>query len=295
MAQGASAAAASTPATQTKTVTMRGGKWKAVRLQLHPEGDAMNQNPYALWKMSVSFIHSRPCVCLNDGVQDRRGGMTRPQSHTQPFSCTVTLHCGISYLFFAFILETQTRRSLLEALAIVCPGLVRLELHCGGFCLASFFFFFFFKQKPAKKKKNQQHRGENNNKKEVVEEEEEGGPKELTAEPPHRCCSLHPWSEMVGNQRRRGCWRDPNGSRQVCPGFMFSPWKKNLQSRLGRRGGEKTQVKAPADARDFQSAVSVQPRRHRSYVDYSLHSTALLWTHLRMAADSVQWTGRLEV
>lgn len=119
----------------------------------------------------------------------RRGGVTRPQSHTQPFSSTLTLHCGMSYLFFAFILETQTRRSLLKALAIVCPGLVRLELHCwggGGLfgLLFSFLFFFFLKINPAKT-----HREEK---------------KKLTAEPPHRCCSLHPWSEMVGNQRRKG-------------------------------------------------------------------------------------------
>lgn len=31
-----------------------------------------------------------------------------------------------SYLFFAFILETQTSGSFLEALAIIRPGLVRL-------------------------------------------------------------------------------------------------------------------------------------------------------------------------
>lgn len=34
-----------------------------------------------------------------------------------------------SYLFFAFVLKTQTSGSLLEALAIICPGLVRLQLH----------------------------------------------------------------------------------------------------------------------------------------------------------------------
>lgn len=72
-----------------------------------------------------------------------RQGMTRPQSHTQLLYIVhmvqlyITLHCGISYLFFAFILETQTCCSLLEALAIICPGLVRLELHC-GFILPSF-------------------------------------------------------------------------------------------------------------------------------------------------------------
>lgn len=36
-----------------------------------------------------------------------------------------------------------------------------------------------------------------------VESERDGGPNQLTAEPPHRCCSLHPWSEMVSNKRRR--------------------------------------------------------------------------------------------
>lgn len=38
--------------------------------------------------------------------------------------------------------------------------------------------------------------------------------------------------------------------------------------------------------------VCVQSRRLSSYVEYSLHGTALLWINLRMAADSVQWRGR---
>lgn len=34
-----------------------------------------------------------------------------------------------SHLFFAFVLKTQTSGSFLEALSIICPGLVRLQLH----------------------------------------------------------------------------------------------------------------------------------------------------------------------
>lgn len=133
-------------------------------------------------------------------------------------------------------------------------------------------FFLFFKINPAKS-----HREEKT---------------KLTAEPPHHCCSLHPWSEMVGNQRRKGLLERSQLQPSSRSWIYVLPLKKRKPKvRLGRR----RKIKAPADARDFQSAVSVQPRRHRSYVDYSLHSTALLWTHLRMAADSVQWTVRLEV
>ena len=39
--------------------------------------------------------------------------------------------CGVPYLLLTLVLETQTRRPLLEALSIVGPGLVRLELHHG--------------------------------------------------------------------------------------------------------------------------------------------------------------------
>lgn len=60
--------------------------------------------------------------------------MTRPQSHNTPPLHSVntvrldtTLH---PYLFFTLVLEAQTRRSLLETIAVVCPGLVRFELHC---------------------------------------------------------------------------------------------------------------------------------------------------------------------
>lgn len=175
----------------------------------------------------------------------------------------------MSYLFFAFILETQTRRSLLKALAIVCPGLVRLELHCwggGGFVWPPFFlsFFFFFKDKPGK---NTQRR----------EEEVNSG----------AAASLLLSASVVGDGREseeEGLVGEiPMAAVKSVLDVCSPPEKKPKCV-----SEEEEKIKAPADARDFQSAVSVQPRRHRSYVDYSLHSTALLWTHLRMAADSVQ-------
>lgn len=43
----------------------------------------------------------------------------------------ISLYKPVSYLFFTFILEAQTSRSFLEALAIIRPGLVRFELHPG--------------------------------------------------------------------------------------------------------------------------------------------------------------------
>lgn len=175
----------------------------------------------------------------------------------------------MSYLFFAFILETQTRRSLLKALAIVCPGLVRLELHCWGgggglFGLLFSFLFFFFKDKPGK---NTQRR----------EEEVNSG----------AAASLLLSASVVGDGREseeEGLVGEiPMAAVKSVLDVCSPPEKKPKCV-----SEEEEKIKAPADARDFQSAVSVQPRRHRSYVDYSLHSTALLWTHLRMAADSVQ-------
>lgn len=70
-------------------------------------------------------------------MTERSQEMTRPQSQIQLLhtvhvvQSNMTLHCGISYLFFAFILETQTRCSFFKALAIVSPGLIRLQLHHG--------------------------------------------------------------------------------------------------------------------------------------------------------------------
>lgn len=56
---------------------------------------------------------------------------TRPQTNTTQLNMVhMTLtdsgYTAESYLFFAFILETQTSGSFLEALAIIRPGLVRL-------------------------------------------------------------------------------------------------------------------------------------------------------------------------
>ena len=43
----------------------------------------------------------------------------------------MTLNCGPSYLFLPFVLEAQTRGAFLEALAVIGPRLVGLELHRG--------------------------------------------------------------------------------------------------------------------------------------------------------------------
>lgn len=131
--------------------------------------------------------------------------MTRPQSHTQLLHTVhvvqfnVTLHCGISYLFFAFILEAQTRCSFFKALAIVSPGLVRLQLH-HGWTVPPFF---------QENNKRKEKKTEKKNPGKDRERERGGSPNQLTAEPPHRCCSLHPWSETISNRRRRRCYRYP--------------------------------------------------------------------------------------
>lgn len=52
------------------------------------------------------------------------------------------------------------------------------------------------------------------------------------------------------------------------------------------------QVKAPAAACDLQSAMCAALQ---AVILCRLHSTALLWIHLRMAADSVQWTSKTGV
>lgn len=82
-----------------------------------------------------------------------------------------------SYLFLAFVLETQACCSFLETVAIVCPGLVRFELHFESIL-------------PPSKRTGKTENGW------------EEGSKELTAEPPHRCCSLHPWSVKGGGWTR---------------------------------------------------------------------------------------------
>lgn len=141
---------------------------------------------------------------MNDWVQM---GLTRPQSHTQRLyfvhkvQLHITLHRDISYLFFTFILETQTCCSFLKTLAVICPGLVRLELHCG------------FILPPSRKNTPGKNR----------ERERSPAPNQLTAEPPHRCrCSLHPWSDLVSTKRKRRGWLETaQGIPQTISDFCF--------------------------------------------------------------------------
>lgn len=116
-----------------------------------------------------------------------------------------------------------------------------------------------------------------------------GASNELTAGPPHRCCcrcSLHP---IVSHKRRRG----PAGDIPRCPSDspgVLLPLESQCVWMVCAGRSSRCCLWSPLSI--VRVCVCVQSRRLSSYVDYSLHSTALLWINLRMAADSVQWTGR---
>ena len=166
-----------------------------------------NHNSHVSLKNLVffGFIHTLLlCEWLEGGSTGHTHTRTRTHTHTHTHT-----RGGLSYLLLTLILEAQTRRPLLEALAVVRPGLVRLELHPGPASPGGL-----LRLEPATTREEE----ERGRREEEARRRKKGGgggggrSDDLTAEPPHRFCrrrrffffssSLHPRSGLLGPERR---------------------------------------------------------------------------------------------
>lgn len=138
-----------------------------------------------------------------------------------------------SHLFFAFVLKTQTSGSFLEALSIICPGLVRLQLH----------FIFILRHSLCKQPKMESGSG--------------GGPKTVNST---AAASLALSASAVRSVTRgmRSSKRS-RGSRRAKAALC--PHQCGVF-----RGRKKLQALRPAAASDFQSGKCVKVRRRATYV-----------------------------
>lgn len=155
-----------------------------------------------------------------------------------------------SHLFFAFVLKTQTSGSFLEALSIICPGLVRLQLH----------FIFILRHSLCKQPKMESGSG--------------GGPKTVNST---AAASLALSASAVRSVTRgmRSLKRS-RGSRRakaaLCPPHQ--------------RGVFRGKITSPPSSCCQWFPVGKMCKSPQTGNLCSRQSTALLWNHMRMAADS---------
>lgn len=122
----------------------------------------------------------------------------------------------------------------------------------------------------------------NRQKSKIKEEEKGGGGVQLVNSTAAALyCSMHPMG--------RSGTEDVGKTSSDNPGFKLVLVKISTnQSLWCVSQAPRCYLRSPV------GSMCAQSRRVRAYVECSLHSTALLWIHLRMAADSVQWTSSPE-